>query len=226
MKATTVTRAGLALATLVMVSAASCSRDRDMPPTSSPAPQFQSSDEAVAQGKRDLLDILRSNRGLNLGVDAAQLERAMPAAPLRVVEIDFAKLLAADNAMPLQELGSSRGNATPLQVDGQVVALIETDSISDRWRVSSIGNQALQEDLNQIDPGVRSGVLDYFEVPNLDARIFAATIDGQVRYLTRHAGFSLRQPLSIEELLPRLKADALEFQRLYGEQLKEGRLVR
>ena len=47
----------------------------------------------------------------------------------------------------------------------------------------------------------------------------------QVSYLTRYNGFSLQRP-GIEELLPRLRQDALELQKLYGDQLKEQKLVK
>ena len=42
-------------------------------------------------------------------------------------------------------------------------------------------------------------------------------------YLTRYDG---QRTVGIEELLPRLRQDALEFQKLYGDQLKEQKLVK
>lgn len=230
MKASIITAAGLIAAALVLFSAASCSRNKDMNPGSpASSPHFQTSEEAVAQGKRDLLEALRLNPGINLGVDAAQVEKSTPDQPLAIAEVDFQKLLATESADGLHGLaGANRGNATPLLADGQVVTLIETGSDARGWKVFAIGNQALREELNQIRATpYGAGKLEYFEVPNLDARIYATTLeDGKVGYLTSYGGFSLRQPVGIEELLPRLRQDALEFQKRYGDELKRGKLVK
>lgn len=229
MKASIITAAGLTAAALVLFSAASCSRNKDMNQGSPSPPHFQTSEEAVAQGKRDLLEALRLNPGINLGVDAAQVEKSAPDQPLAITEVDFQKLLEAQSVDSLQSLaGASRGNATPLLADDQVVSLVETSNDARGWKVSAIGNQALREELNQIRATpYGAGKLEYFEVPNLDARIYAATLeDGKTGYLTSYGGLSLRQPVGIEELLPRLKHDALEFQKRYGDELKRGKLVK
>lgn len=220
--------AGFAAATLILFSTISCSTDRDMSEPGKPAPRFPTSDEAVAQGKRDLLEVLRLSPDVQLGMDTAQVESSTLDQPLSVVEVDFRKLLEAENADNLQQLaGGIKGNATPLLVDGQIIGLIETSNDGNGWSVSAIGNQALKEDLNAIKATpFATARLDYFEIPNLDARIFATTVDGNVVYLTRYDGFSLQRPVAIEALLPRLRQDALEFQRLYGDRLKEQQLVK
>lgn len=218
----------LAAATLISFTTASCSQDRGMSQPGGTTPRFETSEAAVAQGRRDLLEVLRVSPDLELGMDPAQVERATSAPPLTVVEIDFRKLLQADGITDLQQLAvGERGTATPLVADEQVIALIETSRDAGGWRVAAIGNQPLKEDLNAVRSlGFGAGEIRYFEVPNLEARIFAVQVEGQTRYLTRHRGFSLRQPVDLETLLPRLRADAAEFERLYGDKLKGQKLVR
>lgn len=228
MKVSITAAAGLAAAALVLCSAASCSGSRDMN-QDSPSQRFATSEEAVEQGKRDLQEALRLSPGINLGVDEAQVGKSSAGQALAVNEVDFQKLLSAEGADSLESLaGASRGNTTPLLSDGQVISLVETSSDARGWKVSAIGNQAVREELNQIRATpYGGGELAYFEVPNLDARIYATTLeDGSVGYLTGYDGFSLRQPVAIEELLSRLRRDALEFQERYGEELKRGKLVK
>ena len=175
MKVTIKAVAGSAAAALILISTASCSRDRDMSQASGQAPHFKTSEEAVAQGKKDILEVLRISPDVKLGMDAEQVERSTPDQPLSVNEVDFQKLLAAQNADSLRRLASaSKGNATPLLVDGQVIGLIETSNSATGWRVSAIGNQVLEDDLNAIKATpFGTGKLEYFEVPNIQARIFA-----------------------------------------------------
>ncbi|TWT19078.1 hypothetical protein FQY83_11965 [Luteimonas marina] len=194
-----------------------------------PTQRFGTSAEAVEQGKRDLQEALRLNPAINLGVDEAQVGKSSAGQALAVTEVDFQKLLSTEGAVSLASLaGASRGNTTPLLDDGRVISLVETSSDAGGWKVSAIGNQAVREELNQIRATpYGGGELAYFEVPNLDARIYATTLeDGSTGYLTGYDGFSLRQPVAIEELLPRLRRDALEFQERHGEELKRGKLVR
>lgn len=219
---------GLVVAALVLCSAASCSGGKDMN-QDKPPQRFENSGEAVAQGKRDLQEALRLNPGISMGVDEAQVGKSSVGEPLVVNEVDFQKLLSAEAAGSLQPLlGASRGNTTPLVLDGQVISLVETSSDANGWKVSAIGNHAVREELNQVRATPwGGGKLEYFEVPNLDARIYAATLeDGSVGYLTSYGGFSLRQPVAIEQLLPRLREDALAFEQRHGEELKRGKLVK
>ncbi|MBC7990903.1 MAG: hypothetical protein H7Y19_15170 [Luteimonas sp.] len=228
MKVTIKAVAGSAAAALILISTASCSRDRDMSQANGQAPHFQTSEEAVAQGKKDILEVLRISPEVKLGMDAAQVERSTPDQALSVIEVDFQKLLEAGSADSLRRLaGDSKGNATPLLVDGQVIGLIETSKGAKGWSVSAIGNQLLEDDLNAIKATpFGTSKLDYFEVPNIQARIFEVSTGGKAGYLTRYDGFSLQRTIGIEELLPRLRQDALEFQKLYGDQLKEQKLVK
>jgi hypothetical protein len=229
----TMTRNSMMLITLLSFSfvlLTSCTNDRgNMNGNQGPAPKpFQTSEEAVAQGKKDLMEALRLNPELKMGFDAAQLEKSQPEPALSVTDIDFQKLLQADNPDSLDKLaGTSRGNTTPLAVDGRVIGMIETRKDAEGWRVSAIGNQAVGNDLNAIKgSGFGKGKLSYFEVPNLNVRIYAVSVDGKEGYLTDYNGFSLQKPATIAELVPQLRRDALEFQRQYGDKLKDQKLTK
>ena len=191
---------------------------------------FTSSAEAVQQGKKDLTELLKARTDLNLGTDAAQVEKSQPEQGLEAFEVDFQKLLqAADNITGLEQVaGAAKGNTTPLSVENQVIAIIDTRKDTEGWRVSAISNQAIKKDLNEIRKARADlkGKMNYFEVPNINARIYSVSVDGQNQYVTNYDGFTFEKPVSISELVSKLRADAQVFERKYGEELKKQKLVK
>ena len=191
---------------------------------------FASSGEAVQQGKKDLTELLRIRNDLKLEVDAALVSKSLPEQGLEVFEVDFKKLLQADGVTGLEQVaGAEKGNTTPLSYDNQVVGIIDTRKDADGWRVSAISNQTVKKDLNEIrklHADLMKRKMSYFEVPNIQARIYSVSIDGQNQYVTNYDGFTFDKPVSISELLPKLREDAQAFEKIYGEALRSQRLVR
>ncbi len=191
---------------------------------------FASSGEAVLQGKKDLAELLKARTDLNLDVDAAQVEKSQPDQGMEMFEVDFQKLLQAEPTAGLDKIANaSKQNATPLSVDNQVIGIINTRQDGDGWKISGISNPIIRKDLNEIRKAraeYKGTKINYFDVPNIDARVYSVSVDGQDRYLTNYDGFSFEKPVSIAELLPRLKEDALVFEKLYGERLRKEKLVK
>jgi hypothetical protein len=191
---------------------------------------FASSGEAVQQGQKDLIELLRIRSNLKLGVDATLVSQSLSEQSLENFEVNFKKLLQAEGVTGLEQVaGAGKGNITPLSVDNQVVGIIETRKDGDRWMISAISNQTVKKDLQEIrrlHPDLAKSKMSYFEVPNIQARIYSVTIDGQNKYITNYDGFAFGKPVSISELLPKLRLEAQAFEKKYGEALRKQRLVR
>jgi hypothetical protein len=191
---------------------------------------FASSADAVQQGKKDLEDLFKVRSDLNLGVDASQIKKSQSGRGMDFFEVDFRKLLQAESISGLDKLvDAPKGNITPLSVDKLVIGVIETRQDADGWRVSALSNPAIKEDLNEIRKVHADSIgskMSYFEIPNIQARIYSISLDGQIHYLTNYDGFSFEKPVSFSQLLLKLKEDAQRFEKLYGEKLKRQKLVR
>ncbi|MET0340049.1 MAG: hypothetical protein ABW252_03570 [Polyangiales bacterium] len=194
---------------------------------------FPSTEQAVQQAKRDLVDVLRMDGAVSLGLDPAMVERATPGLPVERVEVDFAQLLAADGSKGLDALGGApRSTVVPLMFEQRAITIVEVESRSNGVRVVGLAGQDIARDLTQLDavgdPRANRKVTLY-EVPNLQARIYGVRTsdDPSERYFTTYRGrFALTDGVSADALVPVLRDDALAFQREYGERLKRERLVR
>lgn len=189
--------------------------------------QYSSPEAAVQQAKSDLTNLLKQGK-YNFNLDAATVERSQPGKSAEVYEVDFNKLIAegtdslAALAKPSQKL------QTPLVDNGRVVTTVAVSKAKDGWRLSELTNAELTRDLNEISRQMPpdSTAVEIYEVPNLNATLFAVKRDGRTVIFTRYAGQSLQQPVSAAEILRKLRADAIIFQRTYGEELKKQRLVK
>lgn len=191
---------------------------------------FSTSEEAVQQGKKDLLALFSFKHDLNVGLDSSQIEETSLGKAIESFDVDFQKLIKESDVTGLNELaGASKGNITPLMLGHEVVSVIDTRKDEDGWKVSGLTNPTVTNDLNQIlEAHLRRGVekMSYYEVPNIHARIYSTSIEGETRYFTNYDVFSFDKPISILELLPKLREDAQNFEKLYGEILKEKHLVK
>lgn len=201
------------------------SNDQDRPQS------FPTAEEAVNKAKADLLTVLRSAKGVNLGVDSAALERAQPAKAVSRVELDFAKLLAADSSADMGSLvKEERNSVVPLVADDQVATIVEVSRDAAGWRVIGLAGRDIAADLSAVRRAAGdSGQADItlYEVPNLQARVYGVKRDGkETLYVDYRDRFTVKQGVSAAALIPVLKAEAIAFQRQYGDSLKEHRLVR
>jgi hypothetical protein len=191
---------------------------------------FPTPGEAVNRAREDLISFLRSKPDVNLGVNEATLARSQPGAAIPRVVVDFQKLLAADSTRPLEELvASQQTTVVPLLADNSIVTVVEVGQDPSGWRVAGLGGKDIADDLARVAIAAGPGphAITLYEVPNLPARIYAVKRSGSEDLFTNYRGkFSLQKAVTTTTLIPVLKADAIQFQRTYGEALKKQRLVR
>jgi hypothetical protein len=192
--------------------------------------RFPTLEDAVRKAREDLAAALES-RDLRLGVDSATLARSKAGRPISRVEVDFEKLLAADPATPFDSL--VKGELTvivPLVTGDRVATIVEASRDDQGWKVVGLAGRDVAEDLTVVrrtagDTG--SSTVTLYEVPNLQAQVYGVKKDGSEALFTSYRNrFSLAKGVTAAVLIPVLKADALEFQRQYGDSLKKNRLVR
>ena len=200
-------------------------RDRDNLPQ-----HFASQEESVRKAMADFLEVLRSGADVQMGVDVATLERAQPGPAVRRVDLDFARLLAADTATSFDQLVAGERNlVVPLMADGRVATIVEIVRDEAGWRVVGLAGQDIASDLSAVlgvaaDTAAR---VTLYEVPNLQARVYGVQTAAGERLFTDYQGrFSVRQGVDAATLLPVLRADAQTFERTYGDSLRTGRLLR
>ena len=189
---------------------------------------FKTSEEAVMKGKNDLLSLVKNNKEFNLGIDAAALERSAPGKAVPEVTLNFERLIQNQRDSIATMLEDSRRLSTPLVADNAVVTVIGTSQAEGGWRLGELGNKELANDLTALvgTAGMNMMQISRIEVPNLQATIYEVTNANGRQYFTNYGGRSLREPVNQAELLKQLQADAVRFQREFGDQLKKNNLVR
>lgn len=191
---------------------------------------FASPEEAVAKARQDFLEVLRADMGLNLGVDLATLERSTPGAAVRRVDVDFARLLTADPADSLGVLvQADRNTVVPLVADGRVVTIVEILRTEQGWRVVGFAGSDIAAELTAVLRAVPEAAdidVTLYEIPNLQTRVYGVRTAEAERLFTDYRDFSIEQSVSADVLIPTLRTDAVEFQRRFGDTLREQQLLR
>lgn len=188
--------------------------------------KYPSSEDAVQNGKNDLMALLK-NKSFNIDIDAAALEKSIPNTPIPVYEVNFERLLTSENDSLATISEDSRKLNTPLVTENKVIAVITTSKIENGWQLNEITNPSLSNDLNEIRGSLQMNApISVYEVPNINATLYEAKMDGRAMYFTNYKGQSLRQPVPGDSLMKQLRVDAQVFQRKFGEQLKKGPLVK
>ncbi len=189
---------------------------------------FKTSEEAVIKGKNDLLTLVRNNKEFNMGIDAATLERSAPGRAVPEMTLNFEQLMQNQRDSIGTMLEDSRRLSTPLVADNSVVTVIGTSPTEGGWRLGELGNKELANDLTALGgtAGMNMMQVSRIEVPNLQVTIYEVTNANGRQYFTNYGGRSLREPVNQAELLKQLQAEAIRFQREFGDQLKKNNLVR
>ncbi len=204
-------------------------KNQQMGDDNTPPPSFGTPEEAVNKAKQDLLELLRTNKSINLGLDAAAVEKSQPGKPSRSFQVDFNRLLGQDTASTLGQFAQSGGNTiVPLVADGKALTIIEVNQDDKGWRVAGIGNEELRQGLSTVRE-VTGGEAEVavYEVPNLNATVYGtSTPNGEVYYTDYGGKFNLREGVRLESLLSVLREDARAFYGKYGDLLKKQQLVK
>lgn len=197
-----------------------------------PPQTFPSAREAALKAKSDLLAIQRSDQKIQLAPDMAALEAAEPGEPIRYVTLDFQKLLQADSAANLDQLAmSSVTSIVPMNTPNGIVTVVQLSQDDKGWQVAGIGDREIADDLQTLrgvlGDAFATSAITIYHLPNLESKLYSVkTPDGERLYTRYQDRFDLREGRAPAQVLPILKADAAQFEKAFGEQLRKGRLVR
>lgn len=221
------------LVAVAMTATACRSEMRDMNQDRDRTQVFDTPDEAVAKARQDFLEVLATDLGLNLGVDAATLERATPGAAVRRVDVDFERLLTAQPADSFAALvQAERNTVVPLVADNRVATIVEIVRAEQGWRVVGLAGTDIASELSAIRESapqvaeLPDQAITLYEIPNLQTRVYGVRTPDAELFFTDHGDFSIRQAVSAERLIPALRTDAAEFQRRFGDTLRQRPLLR
>jgi hypothetical protein len=217
-----------ALAVCILI--CSCSDKEEHNNTSSSNEVFASQEEAVLKAKSDLIQVIRSAPEVHLNLNAEQLDKAQPAKVIRQVEIDFDRLLQADDSSKnlMQLVKGEKNNIVPLQDGNTVVTVILTHKLANGWGISGLASAQLSSEINAVynSIGGSNAEITVYEIPNLHLSVYGVKRNGQEEYMVDFNQFTLREPQPISRLLPELKRAALEFEKNYGSEVKANKLVK
>ncbi len=220
----------LIMAIALLTACSSCNTQKDLTnATDEPMIQtFDTAQEAIAQAKEDMLEVLTSNKEIDLGISADDLQSASAGSYVQQNVIGFEDLMQADSSTTFNDLMESEmSKVVPFMNNSRVVAVAEIAKDDAKWKISGLANQAISRELDVVQRASGSnGQVKIHHIPNLNATVYEVNNDGDVSYHTAHGGRSLRQAYSQDQLIPDLAADARRFWDQYGNQLQQGQLVK
>jgi hypothetical protein len=206
-------------------------RDEGMASDQDQPQHYATPEETVSKAKQAFISALQYNKELNLGIDSAAVARSTPGAPIRRVEVNFAKLLVADPAAGFDALAQGqRSTVVPLVTGDTVVTIVELSRDDQGWRVIGLAGKDIADDLSAIlraPGGIPPAEITLYDIPNLQTKVYRAKRSGGDVYFTSYENrFDIRKGVTAPVVITALKAGAVEFQAKYGEALKNQRLVR
>ncbi|WP_276134161.1 hypothetical protein [Polluticoccus soli] len=184
--------------------------------------------EAAEAGKADMLKAMEN--GVNFGVDRAKLESSKPGQPIMKQAVDFNALLQADSSTNLERMTTGEAvTAVPFIIGPEVVSIMTLRNEGNQFAVGTLGDAQLSTELNTVSQatgGAAQGKVTIYEIPNLNATVYAVGDSAGILYYTSYNNLSPRQPLRAPELMRMLQAEAQNFQKQFGDEIKKGKLVR
>ena len=217
---------GLAVAMLYGIG---CERNIFVKKESEPT-YFSTPQEAANRAKSDLLAVLRSRKEIALGLEPQTIEKSQPATPIKQYQITFEDLVSANAFATLNR--NELATVVPLVADDTVATIVEVAKDETGWRVASLADKSLSSELDVVRKaaGPQAGIVIY-DLPHSGSKVYgvtqpAAAEPSATLVYTNYTGFDLREAVPAERLLAVLKQDAAEFQRKYGDDLKNRKLAR
>jgi hypothetical protein len=215
--------------TLTLLCASACEKQQAKTKATGPT-FFSTPEEAANKAKSDLLSILRSRKNVDLGVDEAAVAKSRPARLIKHYQITFEQLLNADSAATFGNLAQNEMAAVvPFVSDNSVVTIAEVAKDDKGWRVTSLVDQSVSNDLNAlraITGETSQDEITIYDLPHSAVKVYGIKKDNSEMFYSDYPGFNVREGVSAERLLSVVKGDAAEFQRNYGAALKEQKVVR
>ena len=185
---------------------------------------YPSANAAALAAKQDMID---ASSQVAFGINKEQLRAATPANPIMKQNIDWNNLLKADSSTIFEDL-KSNDNVTivPLASDDNIVTVVSLMHEGDQYTIGALGDKQLSSELDMVRKAEPKGMIQIYEVPNLNAVIYSVESDSTTHYYTSYNNNSLRQAIDSRTIIGVLKTDAARFEKMYGDQLKKGKLVK
>ena len=215
---------------LTLLCVIACQRNQKHVNTNPTEPTFfPTPEEAAIKAKNDLLAILRSGKNMNLGVDEAALSKSQPARLVKQYQITFENLLGADSAAAFANVARNEmATVVPFVSDNSIVTIAEVAKDDKGWRVTSLVDQSVSNDLNAlraVTGDMSQAEITIYDLPHSAVKIYGVKKDNSEMFYSDYADFSILQGVPAEGLLSVIKRDAADFQRNYGGVLKDQKLV-
>lgn len=192
---------------------------------------FNSAEEAIMQAKTDLMEILEQGTNFDFDIQMEKLKEAEAAATIPYQLVDFSSLLNTDSLQNFSELRNERlYYMVPLVVENEVVTVLQINKEERGWIMGGLMSQNIRSSLNHIPVEVRKENMKpmrIYEVPNIHAVLYIVEKEQESMIFTDYKGmYTLKRPVEIEEIFSSLRRDALDFQQMHGDKLKDGKLVK
>jgi len=182
--------------------------------------------EAINKGKSDLQEVIaKTGEQFNFGINANDVKNSRPASAVPYREINIDRLLDYNQQGINGLLNPELKKIVPLMKGNTVLTTVGiSDKKQGRYQVTDLINHQYHNELNQLPEEAKQNNfrdLKIVYVPNLNTTVYTAN----GKSYTSYKGRSLRESIDTEELLQILKRDAIEFERKYGNQIRDGKLL-
>lgn len=192
--------------------------------------QFQTKEEAVQKAQQDLIQILESGLKIDMDVTVEQVREAKPMMSIAFNQVNFEALINSENAESFNQLKTELVSyIVPLANKEKIVTLIQVYQVDKMWKVSGIGDNLIKEDLNKLpSEAFNEGFsnLKIYEVPNIQANIYVLDLRAEEVAFSNYGNYNIREGVKPASVIEVLKGDAIQFQKQWGDLLKEGKLVK
>jgi len=186
---------------------------------------YATATEAAVAAKEDMLEAMKT---VDFGINADKLKSSAPGAPVYKYELDWNALLKADSASTLENM-AAHGSVTivPLINKDEVITVVSLMENDGQFGIGGLGDKQVSNELDMVrradSLGMQSEVSIY-EVPNLQALVYS--VKGSNMYYTSYNNNSIRQGIIGPELVKVLRAEAMNFEKQFRDELKKGDLLK
>ena len=189
---------------------------------------YKTPEDAAASAKSDLIQVLETNKEIDLGIDVTKMRKAELVRLVQYAEVDFEKILTTETVQSLSEISfPPKRMVVPFVLENNVVGIAEVSETNDGWKVSGLGNKPITDDLNTSRVTLNtSAEVTIYEVSNLQIFIYGVKKEASETYFLNFGEFTLKDSTALEAFYPSVRENSIRFQKEFGEQLKKEKLLR
>ncbi|MGB5288156.1 MAG: hypothetical protein WBQ32_01405 [Ignavibacteriaceae bacterium] len=189
---------------------------------------YKTPEDAALNAKSDLIQVLETNKDIDLGIDVAKLRNAELVRLVKYQEVDFEKMLTTESIQSLSEISfPNKSMVAPFILDDEVVGVAEVNEVRDGWKVAGLGNKPITDDINTTRVNLNNNLeVTIYEVPNLQIYIYGVRKEAAETYYLNFDDFTLKDSTALKTFYPVVRESSIRFQKEFGEQLKKEKLVK